>query len=93
MGDEAQDTTGSATASFTWSTFSFDDLIQSSDKFRAVERFSAAQCSKEDLFNLIWEHERNGIPIIISDLHLSDAWDSHLLSPEWLLQNLPEASE
>lgn len=90
MDTEAQNTTGSATSSFSWSTFSFDDLIHSSDQFIAVERFSAAQCSKVDLFNLIWEHERNGIPIIISDLHLSDAWDSHLLSPEWLLQNMPE---
>ncbi|KAG8927176.1 hypothetical protein FRC01_007886 [Tulasnella sp. 417] len=90
MDTEPQDSIGSATSSFPWSTFSFDDLIQSSDKFIPVERFSAAQYSNVDLFNKIWEHERTGIPIIISNLHLSDAWDSHLLSPEWLLQNMPE---
>ncbi|KAG8940038.1 hypothetical protein FRC04_005671 [Tulasnella sp. 424] len=90
MEEEVQDDTGGVTTSFPWSTFSFDDLIHSSDKFVQVDRFSAAQFSKVDLFNLIWKHEQNGIPIIISDLNLGDTWDDHLLSPEWLLQNIPE---
>lgn len=93
MEEEVQDDTGGVTTSFPWSTFSFDDLIHSSDKFVQVDRFSAAQFSKADLFNLIWKHEQSGIPIIISDLNLGDTWDDHLLSPEWLLQNMPETSK
>ncbi|KAG9010329.1 hypothetical protein FRB90_007814 [Tulasnella sp. 427] len=45
--------------------------------------------STSDLFDVIWRHENDGIPIIIGDLH-HGRWDRDLLSPEWLLQNLPE---
>lgn len=92
MDTEPGHTSESAGNAFPWSTFSYEDLVGDTRHFREVQRVSGLERSAKSLFELIWEHEEAGLPLIIGDLHLEKAWDSSLLAPEWLLQNLPDTS-
>lgn len=53
-----------------------------------VERISIADLTEESLSTLIQSRVvRDGLPLVISDFHKTDAWDPEIFTPEWLADN------
>ena len=78
---------------FSCSDWDLNEIISSSPNFISVTRISAAEESKEHISAMISQYEADGKPLVISDLHKLEGWNSDLLDPQWLVENCADTSE
>lgn len=78
-------------AFFTCRGISFGGLLAAYPlKFKAAPRLSVLAHNEDAIRETIRYHEKQGIPLVLSDLDKTPLWDHKLLSPEWLRAHCSE---
>lgn len=75
------------TQPFTAANWTVTNLCSTSHNFRPVLRLSALDSSMDEITKRIAVHEDTGTPLIISDFHKTQHWNSEILSPAWIMQH------
>jgi hypothetical protein len=64
--------------------WTFDDILSRGVNFKAIPRVDVARKSLEDISKLVRKHEKDGIPLVMSNWHRRAGWEASIFQPAWL---------
>ena len=67
--------------------WSLNGLVTKGRRFREIPRISV---SDNNLEATIRKHESSGVPLVIEDMHVHQAWPTFMFDIQWLGDNLKE---
>lgn len=67
--------------------WSLNGLVTQGRRFREIPRISI---SDKNLEATIRKHESSGVPLVIEDMHVHQAWPTSMFDIQWLGDNLKE---
>jgi hypothetical protein len=67
--------------------WSLNGLVMQGRRFREIPRISI---SDKNLEATIRKHESSGVPLVIEDMHVHQAWPTSMFDIQWLGDNLKE---